>query len=181
MALGATIAGAPGTAIDIHGLAANGLGRDIWTLSPDTINRFLMYLYIMETIYYLHVAIIKLTILVFYLRIFPLAQVRRVIWGTIAFTTVYCLVFIFVGIFQCSPISFFWTHWDGLQSGHCLNSNAIPWANAAISILLDFWVLGIPMWQLRKLQLHWKKKVGVGMMFVVGTLYVLYSSSSSSS
>jgi hypothetical protein len=51
-----------------------------------------------------------------------------------------------------------------------LNVNSLGWTNAAISILLDAWMLGLPMSQLVALQLHWKKKIGVGMMFVVGTL-----------
>jgi hypothetical protein len=51
-----------------------------------------------------------------------------------------------------------------------LNSNAIGWANAAISIALDLWMIAIPMWQIRNLNLHWKKKVGVAVMLLVGTL-----------
>jgi hypothetical protein len=31
-------------------------------------------------------------------------------------------------------------------------------------------MLGIPLWQIRSLKLHWKKKIGVAMMFFVGTL-----------
>jgi hypothetical protein len=48
--------------------------------------------------------------------------------------------------------------------------NALGWSNAAISIVLDAWMLGLPMSQVVKLKLHWKKKIGVAMMFVVGTL-----------
>jgi hypothetical protein len=46
----------------------------------------------------------------------------------------------------------------------------LGWANAATSIALDIWMIGLPMSQVLKLNLHWKKKVGVGMMFSVGTL-----------
>lgn len=51
-----------------------------------------------------------------------------------------------------------------------LNANAIGWANAAISVALDVWMLAVPLWNLKRLNLHWKKKVGVAAMFVVGTL-----------
>lgn len=51
-----------------------------------------------------------------------------------------------------------------------LNINAIGWANASISIALDVWMLGIPLLQIRRLKLHWKKKISVAMMFFVGTL-----------
>jgi hypothetical protein len=56
------------------------------------------------------------------------------------------------------------------HEGSCLNINAIAWANAIISILLDVWMLAIPLWQLKGLQLDWKKKLGVGMMFSVAAL-----------
>lgn len=39
-----------------------------------------------------------------------------------------------------------------------------------MSIALDLWILAIPLWQLRSLKMHWKKKVGVALMFCVGTL-----------
>lgn len=51
-----------------------------------------------------------------------------------------------------------------------MNSMAIGWANAAISVAMDIWMLAIPMWYLRRLKMHWKKKIGVAAMFIVGTL-----------
>jgi hypothetical protein len=61
--------------------------------------------------------------------------------------------------------------WDGEHQGTCLiNNNALGFANAGISILLDIWMLCLPLTQLLKLSLHWKKKVGVAMMFSVGLL-----------
>jgi hypothetical protein len=51
-----------------------------------------------------------------------------------------------------------------------MNSMAIGWANASISVAMDIWMLAIPMWYLRRLKMHWKKKIGVAAMFIVGTL-----------
>ncbi|KIH86417.1 integral membrane protein [Sporothrix brasiliensis 5110] len=169
VALIATVVGVPSSIINIQGLAANGLGRDIWTLPSAEIYRFVEFFYIIEVLYFTDVTLLKLTILFFYLRIFPTQGVRRVIWGSIGFVVLYGLTFILVGIFQCHPISYYWTNWDGQHTGHCLNINAIGWANAAISIALDFWMLAIPLYQLRKLRLHWKKKLSVCFMFTVGT------------
>lgn len=170
VALVATVVGVPSSIMNIQGLAANGLGRDIWTLPSAEIYRFIEFFYIIEVLYFTDVTLLKLTILFFYLRIFPTQGVRRLIWGSIGFVIVFGLTFIFVGIFQCRPISYYWTNWDGEHTGHCLNINAIGWANAAISIALDFWMLAIPLYQLRKLRLHWKKKLSVCFMFTVGTL-----------
>lgn len=68
------------------------------------------------------------------------------------------------------PMSYFWTMWDQEHQGRCVNINAIGWANAIISIILDVWMLALPLSQLKNLRLHWKQKIGVALMFFVGTL-----------
>lgn len=166
----ATVA-APSVAFTHYGTVPNGAGRDIWTLTPQQITDFLFYFYLQTVFYFTNVTLIKLCLLLFYLRIFPSQTVRRLLWGTLAFTAMYGVTFFFLAIFQCTPVRHFWLHWDGEHVGKCLNLSAIGWANAAFSIVLDFWMLAIPLSQLRNLTLNWKKKVGVGLMFFVGTLY----------
>ena len=166
------IVAVPSVVITHYGTTPNGVGRDIWTLSPKTITDFLFYFYIMAIFYFTQVMMVKLCLLLFYLRIFPGTTVRRLLWGTVGFTILFGVVFFFLAIFQCTPISHFWNHWDGEHEGHCRDLNAIAWANAGISIALDVWMLAIPLAQLKTLNLHWKKKIGVGLMFGVGTLYV---------
>lgn len=106
--------------------------------------------------------------LLFYLRIFPFTAVRHLLWGTVVFDVVYGTTFVLVSVLQCAPVDYFWLSWDGEHRGACLNSNAVGWANAAISIVMDFWMLALPLSQLRSLRLHWKKKIGVALMFGVG-------------
>ncbi|PVH81289.1 hypothetical protein DL98DRAFT_559877 [Cadophora sp. DSE1049] len=169
------IVGVPSMVLTSHGIISNGLGRDIWTLTPKQITDFVHAFYKMELLYFLQVSLLKLTLLFFYLRIFPAKTIKRIIWGTAVFDISFGVVFVLLAIFQCSPISFYWKNWDGEHQGKCLNINALGWANAAISIVLDFWMLAIPISQLIHLKLHWKKKVGVAMMFVVGTFVTVVS------
>jgi hypothetical protein len=147
-------AGIPSSILTVHGLTSNGLGKDIWAVSFEQITNFIHVFYVMEILYFAQVALLKLSLLFFYLRIFPGPKIRKLLWGTVAFDVLFGVMFVFVGIFQCRPISFYWKNW----------------ANAAISIVLDGWMLGLPMSQVVSLNLHWKKKIGVGLMFVVGTL-----------
>jgi len=156
--------------LNVHGLTPNGLGKDIWTLTFKQITDFIHVFYIMEILYFVELALLKLSLLFFYLRVFPGTTIRRLIWATIIFDIVFGIVFVFIAIFQCQPIDYFWKNWDGEHRGKCFDMNAIGWANATISIPLDFWMLGLPTSQLIHLKLHWKKKIGVGLMFGVGTL-----------
>lgn len=164
------MSGIPNSVLAVVGLVYHGIGKDVWTIPFDEIYTFAYYLYVMEIVYFALVALLKLSLLFFYLRIFPGTRLRQLIWGTIILNSVYGVVFVFVGIFQCRPIAHYWKHWDGEDRGTCINVNALAWSNAAISIALDVWMLALPMSQIVKLNLHWKKKVGVGLMFGVGTL-----------
>ncbi|KAI5456755.1 hypothetical protein BGZ63DRAFT_517585 [Mariannaea sp. PMI_226] len=169
------LAGVPSTIITVHGTIANGLGRDVWTLSYASITRFGMFFYVMAVLYFLQVTLLKLALLFFYLRIFPATPIRRLLWGTVIFNCLFGLVFVIVTIFQCQPVDYFWTKWDGEHTGKCMDINAIAWSNSGISIALDIWMLAIPISQLKSLNLDWRKKVGVGLMFSVGAFVTVVS------
>ncbi|KAF2849815.1 hypothetical protein T440DRAFT_451417 [Plenodomus tracheiphilus IPT5] len=173
--LACLIAATPNAVITVFGTVKNGLGRDIWTLTPAEITEMLKYFYVMASLYFTQVALLKLTLIFFYIRVFPSKGVQRLLWGTVVFVALWGFSYVIVAIFQCRPIRYFWTKWDGLHNGTCLDINAITASNAGLSIALDLWILGIPLWQLYGLKLHWKKKFGVALMFCVGTFVTIVS------
>jgi hypothetical protein len=166
------ITGVPGTVINDRGVMANGMGKDIWTLEYRQITNFIRWFYALEILYFASISLLKVSLLFFYYHIFPGTRIRRVIVATSIFNALFGIAFVAAAIFQCQPVSFYWNRWDGESNGAgtCININALAWANAAISIALDIWMLAIPLSQLTHLKLAWKKKVGVVMMFGVGTL-----------
>ncbi|KAK6063638.1 CFEM domain-containing protein [Seiridium cupressi] len=169
------LSGLPSTIVNTELVIPSGLGRDLWTLTSTQITDFGMYFYVMAILYFLQVTLLKMSLLFFYLRIFPEKMIKRLLWGTVWFNAAFGLFFVVLTIFQCQPVSFYWTKWDGEHEGKCIGINGIAWANAGISIALDIWMLAIPLSQLRKLQLHWKKKVGVALMFIVGAFVTVVS------
>lgn len=170
MVLATLLSGVPSTILTDRGTIATGLGRDIWTLPFSKITKFLRFFYVMEILYFLQLTLLKLALLFFFLRIFPAKKIKTIIWATIAFNILYGLSFIIAAIVQCQPISHYWNSWDGEHKGKCISINALAWANAAISIALDIWMLALPLSQVFSLKLAWKKKVSVALMFFVGTL-----------
>lgn len=163
------------TVVAVCGIIKNGLGRDIWTLTPQQITDMLMYFYMTAWLYFIGTTLLKLSLIFFYMRVFPSKEVQRLLWGTNVFVVLWGTTFVTVAIFQCRPITYFWTKWDGFHEGTCLDLDAITMSHAAISIALDFWILGIPLWQLWGLKMHWEKKVGVALMFSVGTFVTVVS------
>ncbi|KAH9878921.1 hypothetical protein J1614_002356 [Plenodomus biglobosus] len=171
----ALIAGVPSVIIIDRGIVPNGLGTDVYTQEFDHITNFVRYLYALEVLYFLQIALIKLTLLFFFLRIFPKPMIRRLLWGTVAFNVICGLAFVIVAIFQCQPISYYWTSWDRERPGKCVNINAVAWSNAIISIVLDIWMLALPLYEIFHLQLSWRKKISVAVMFCVGTFVTVVS------
>jgi vacuolar-type H+-ATPase subunit I/STV1 len=170
------IFGIPSTIVQDLGTISHGLGEDIWTLGFDTITLFAKWFYIMEVLYFFNVAMLKLSLLFFFQRIFPAKPVQKILWGTIVFNIMTGIAFVITAIFQCTPISHYWEKWDGEHSnGTCINVNALGWANAIISILMDVWMLAIPLWQVSRLKMAWRKKISVALMFCVGTFVTIIS------
>ncbi|KAF4991235.1 hypothetical protein FDECE_14107 [Fusarium decemcellulare] len=156
-------------------LVRNGLGRDVWTLRPETINNFGKYFFINVVLYMSEVAVLKLAILFFYLRIFPDERVRLTVWATIVLDSVYGVAFVFASCLQCRPASHYWTSWSQETSGSCSNTNALAWANAGISIALDVWMLFIPLFEINKVRLSRGKKIAVSLMFCMGSFFTIVS------
>lgn len=126
-------------------------------------------------LYFLEIALLKLTLLLFFLRIFPKRATRKLLWATVAFNLFVGVLFIFLAMFQCTPISFNWTNWTRETQGKCLNINALVWSNAIVSIALDFWMLALPLYEIFHLQLMWRKKISIAVMFCVGTFVTVVS------
>lgn len=160
--------------LTVFGLTAHGMGKDIWGLQPSEVTKFGLYFYLVQILYIVLMALIKLTLNFFYLNIFTGKWIRRLLWATVVFHLAFSLSFVIGIIFQCTPISFQWNQYDFLRDtpakGHCININAAGWSNGAITLASDFWLLGIPLSQVRKLRLHWKKKIGVVLMFLTGAM-----------
>jgi hypothetical protein len=173
--LATLLSAVPSAIITVFGTVKHGLGQDIWTLTPEEITKMLRYFYVMASLYFTQVTLLKLTLTFFYIRVFPSTGVQRLLWGTVMFVALWGFTFVLTAIFQCRPIHYFWMKWDGLHQGTCLDINAITISNASISIALDLWILGIPLWQIWGLKMHWKKKIGVGLMFCVGTFVTVVS------
>ncbi|OAQ65709.1 CFEM domain-containing protein [Purpureocillium lilacinum] len=168
--LASAVATAPAIFVNVFGTTVNGLGQDIWNLPPHKISASIKYFWIDICLYFLDTTLTKLSIISFYIRTFPSSNVQRLLWATFTITGAWGTAFVLVGIFQCQPISHFWTQWDGLQTGQCASPDGIGWSNAISNIVLDIWILSIPLSQLRRLQLNVKKKIGVAIMFCLGTL-----------
>ena len=167
---GALAIGLPCIVINITGLSAHGLGRDSWTLPLEEVSTFAFYFYVLEVLYLAEIALIKLSLSIFYLHVFPGTTIKHLLLATAIFNVAFGVAFPVAAIFQCTPVHYYWTRYSSTRSGSCIDIGAFGWANASLSVAVDLWMLVIPLSQVPRLRLHWVKKIGVAIMFFVGTL-----------
>ncbi|KAK2025698.1 hypothetical protein LX32DRAFT_675207 [Colletotrichum zoysiae] len=145
-----------------------GSGEDIWTLKPEQITEILLMFYVLGICYITSLAAIKASILFLYLRIFPDARFRRIMWYTQLVNLVGYIVFSTTAIFSCRPTSYFWTGWAKETEGECVNLNALSEVHGGFNVILDVWMLALPLSQTHNLNMKPKKKLGIMLMFGIG-------------
>lgn len=120
--------------------------------------------------------LVQMSLLAFYIRVFPEASlfVRRSSWTLIAIVACFGIANTCTMIFQCTPISFFWYGWAGEMTGKCIGINLFSWIRAAIEIAIDVAILSLPLPSVVKLQMSWKKKAQVLLMFALGFVWVIF-------
>ena len=89
--------------------------------------------------------------------------------------TVISVTIAFLLAFQCRPINFFWTRWDKHPGGTCLAPPPILWGNTVFTMVLDLWVLLMPLPYVARLQLSVKRRIGISFMLAVGVTIVVFS------
>ncbi|KAI0438135.1 hypothetical protein F4803DRAFT_111968 [Xylaria telfairii] len=156
--------------------AKAGAGTHIWALHPPEVAQIFKLLYSYTYIYAGSVSFTKLSILLFYRRLFE----RGSKWFHIrlgfaaAFTTGYLLSIWAVAAALCQPVEFFWTQFLGVTDGKCLDINSSFLSLTALNLVADLFVLVVPLPEILALQMSTKKKIGVcGVMLLGGLVCVV--------
>jgi len=108
----------------------------------------------------------KVSILVQYLRIFPVRRFQKVCYGVLLFVVVFGIWTIFGNIFMCTPIKSFWK--QSMQSVNCMDRQIVWFTNAAVNIAQDIVILLLPMPLIQTLQVSRGQKRGLVIMFGLG-------------
>lgn len=125
-------------------------------------------MYAAEIVYVFVLLFAKLSLVVFYLRIFTVPKFRIAAYTLIGFLVVGQVVIGFLTIFSCHPIELFWN--KDIHTGACLDVNQLAYANSALAIIQDLLILALPIAMLPGLQMNRNKKISVAMVFLLGSV-----------
>ncbi|KAI7921870.1 hypothetical protein M9X92_005125 [Pyricularia oryzae] len=171
----AFVAGAAG--LTIAG-ASRGAGSHVWALNIDQIQEIYQVLYVYTFIYGSACGSVKLSILFFYMRVFGTRDLvtsrafKGAIYLGICLSLLYPItIWVTMGN-VCRPVTHFWTQFTGTP-GVCIDINTFFLALAVINMLIDFYVLAIPIPQILALNMSRRKKGAVlGLMLIGGFVCV---------
>lgn len=114
------------------------------------------------------VGFMKMSICSLYVRIFGVAKGFRIAaWYALALCAAWMLMVISIGIGLCRPFSY---NWNRDQSGSCGNAIAAYISIAAVDIVVDAFIIILPMRWLWRLQMPTRAKVGLTIVFTLGLL-----------
>ncbi|KAI1128456.1 hypothetical protein F5Y10DRAFT_240409 [Nemania abortiva] len=156
-------------------LAQRGFGVDIWAVPQENISYILIFLLVGSILYFTSRALVRISILLFYLRIFRTPGAKLVITWTLVVNMLFTFTLFFPVIFECSPVNYLWLQWDGVHRGHCLNFRTFVWIATSIGLALDIWAVLVSCSLIFGLQLPLRKKIMVYSMFTVGIIAIAVS------
>jgi len=118
-----------------------------------------------------NLGIIKISILLFYRRLF-IAKPFKIASGVMmALVASWALSFTSAMLAQCSPPPYFWESFESEYPGHCIDVLHMYEGLAYSDLILDILVLSLPIPMVASLQLPWRTKIKVIDMFMLGSVY----------
>ncbi|KAF4778685.1 hypothetical protein HER10_EVM0008810 [Colletotrichum scovillei] len=139
-----------------------GAGRHVWALSVDDLVQTSKLLYIYSFVFCTAVLTTKISILLFYWRVFMgnMLSFRFSIWTGAFLVGSYPVYFMITMGVCCSPLSHYWTQFKG-TTGTCINVGRFFFILAIINLITDVILLVIPVPEILKLQMRKDKKIAV--------------------
>ncbi|KAK6065516.1 integral membrane protein [Seiridium cupressi] len=138
---------------------AHGTGRHASDLAPADISVALRDWWFCYLWYCTTMIFSKTSIAFFLFRLTPLKPQRMTIYAALGISIFISTGFFFIAMFQCWPVSFFWTRVPG--TGSCIPIDiiiSVTYVYSAFAIITDFTFTILPIWLVKDLQLDKRTK-----------------------
>lgn len=147
-----------------------GLGRHTRYLPPDHYIGFLKYNYLDWIQVFITLALSKIAICLFLLRISKFERFRYLLFGLIAFLIISHTPLTLLFMLQCIPLN---KMWDTQVPGHCFSRKRVETIiiiQGVFSIITDFICAGFPVVLLWNAKLNIRTKVALNLLMGLGVI-----------
>ena len=122
-----------------------------------------------EILFTVTISLVKFSILFFYLSIFTTPKFHKLACLAMSLVGAWFLIFLFMVIFQCSPIHGFWDiQLVAKGEASCISFGKFLTAYEVTNVLVDVFILCLPTYMIKTLQLPTSRKVGLVGVFLLG-------------
>ena len=115
------------------------------------------------------IAVVKISTLLLYVRIFPGRTFRYVLWATGIFISTYSTIFVLALLLQCRVFIKFW---EMNVNAKCIEPGKLWMVMGGLNVLTDLVLLALPLPSLWRLQMPRRTKAQVAGIFCIGGLSV---------
>ncbi|PYI04303.1 hypothetical protein BO78DRAFT_398983 [Aspergillus sclerotiicarbonarius CBS 121057] len=151
-------------AIAVH----NGEGRHIIFLKS---TKVFIQIYVAACVSYsFTVMMTKISVLLYYNRIFPIRWLRTTSFIVGGVVIAYDLAVVFIAALECIPLSSMWTG----KPGRCIDTKGPFTALAIINVLTDVAILALPVKPVLNLNMRLGRKIQVLSIFLLGGVVCVF-------
>ncbi|KAI0105026.1 hypothetical protein GGR51DRAFT_560629 [Nemania sp. FL0031] len=127
-----------------------------------------------ELLYTVNTGFVKVSALLFIIRVFPTQSVRRASYISIIGIGILSGAFLLTSLLLCRPISANWAA-ELQENMKCIDRKPAVIVSCATAIATDFLVLGLPIWPIWNLQVKNNVKTRLIFLFVSGIIVTVFS------
>jgi len=146
---------------------ASGLGRHVHDVPVKFLELALKCQLAANCLYYVATGLTKVSIVFFYLRIFPDRLSRNLNYATMLVVFLETIAVVLATILQCSPVQGFW---DKNIPSKCIDSAPIFQFAAAFNIFSDAWLIALCAPKVLRLNTQLPQKIAVTSVLSMGVL-----------
>lgn len=152
-------------------IKAEYIGIHNAVIPPHDVNHPVFLNYIAGLIYNPILSMVKISVLVFLLRLAGTKPAAKVTIWALMFVTFGMMVAIFFSVvFVCDPVQY---NWDPtITTGKCFPKAPFAIWTTIVAIVTDLLVLAIPFWIFLGLRMAKKAKIALLCVFALGFMYV---------
>lgn len=141
-------------------------------ISPANLQFYNLNIYVVLLFYNPGLAFFKLSLLAFYVRVFPVIRWLRMSCYTLGSLIIaWVIATQFAFIFRCSPVNAAWV----AEAGKCINPTSIFIAQSIPTLVFDIAILALPVRTIWQTQLKRPQRLGVIGVFLMGGLVTIIS------
>ncbi|KAI2780694.1 hypothetical protein F4815DRAFT_499072 [Daldinia loculata] len=115
---------------------------------------------------------VKLSILSLYTVLFPRKIFSRICYCTMGLAVVYLISVLVETFALCTPVQH---NWDKSIPGKCTNQHGAYLGSGITNLIIDVFIVTLPMPMLFRLQMSWPKKLSIAVMFSLGAIICVLS------